>query len=105
IDTHNALVKKWNKFIPEYNAVVSPRNVGRPLQASPAQVTEVKRLHKAGGSIRSIEKATGLTFRTVRTIPSAAPVRSAARQISFFASITTSSALPISEQRTVAAIS
>ena len=38
----------WNRFVPDYNAIVAPRNVGRPLAASEAQVATVLKLHKAG---------------------------------------------------------
>jgi hypothetical protein len=63
-----ALGRKWNKFVPDYNAAVRPRNVGRPLEASKAQQREVPKLHKSGMSLRSIAEETGLGFRTVRTI-------------------------------------
>lgn len=62
------LTRKWNKFVPEYNAVIRPRNVGRPLDASEAQQREVLKLHKSGMSLRSIAEETNLGFRTVRTI-------------------------------------
>lgn len=74
-DTHrdqnrqlNNLMREWNKFVPEYNSAVSPRNVGRRLQASDAQVQEVRRLRKGGVSIRGIAKETALSLRTIRTI-------------------------------------
>lgn len=65
-----ALVAQWNRFVPEWNAMVRPRNVGRPLAASDAQVAEVLKLHKAGGSLRGIAEDTSLGFATVRTIVS-----------------------------------
>lgn len=68
IDEHNKLVRKWNKFVPLYNSTVSPRNVGRRLEASPAQAQEVRRLRKGGESLRAISGATSLSLRTVRTI-------------------------------------
>jgi len=68
LDSHNKLVRDWNKFIPEYNAIVRPRNVGRRLEASPSQVQDVRRLRKDGASLRGIAEQTGLSFRTVRTI-------------------------------------
>ena len=70
VDKHNALVREWNRFVPEYNAMVRPRNVGRPLAASDAQVAEVLKLHKAGGSLRGIAEDTSLGLATVRTIVS-----------------------------------
>jgi hypothetical protein len=68
VDKHNALVREWNRFVPDYNALVRRRNVGRPLAASEAQVAEVLKLHKAGGSLRGIAEDTSLGFATVRTI-------------------------------------
>ena len=67
---YDALVTKWNRFVPEWNAMVRPRNVGRPLAASDAQVAEVLKLHKAGGSLRGIAEDTSLGLATVRTIVS-----------------------------------
>ena len=52
----------------EYNAIVQPRNIGRPLAASEAQVAEVRKLHKRGVSLRGIAEETSLGVRTVRTI-------------------------------------
>jgi hypothetical protein len=41
---------------------------GRPIAASEAQVADVRRRRTAGESLRGITAATGLSFRTVRTI-------------------------------------
>ncbi len=68
LETHNKLVREWNKFIGDYNKTVAPRNSGRPLQASDAQVKEVRKLRKAGLSLRLIGEQTALGLRTVRTI-------------------------------------
>ena len=75
VDDYNALhedreklVRQWNKFVGDYNATVAPRGLGRPLQASDAQVKEVRKLRKAGGSLRGIAEQTGLGLSTVRTI-------------------------------------
>ncbi len=62
------LVRQWNKFIGDYNRTVAPRGLGRPLQASDAQVKEVRKLRKAKASLRVIAEQTGLGLRTVRTI-------------------------------------
>lgn len=64
------LLAKWNKFVPQYNAVVAPklRNFGRPLCASPAQRDNVLERRKEGQSLRLIAGETGLSLRTVRTI-------------------------------------
>ena len=52
----------------DFNAVMAPRDVGRPLAASEAQVSTVSKLHKAGRSLRQIEDETSLGLQTVRTI-------------------------------------
>jgi hypothetical protein len=62
------ILKDWNHFVPEWNAVMRHRNVGRPLAASDAQVEQVLKLHKAGLSLRGIAEETSLGLRTVRTI-------------------------------------
>ncbi len=67
-EQHEKLVREWNKFTAEYNAVVAPREVGRPLEASEAQVKEALKLRKTGISQRSIAAQTGLGPQTVRTI-------------------------------------
>ena len=65
---HRALIREWNRFVDDYNATVAPRNVGRPLAASEAQVAQVLKLHKAGRSLRGIAEDTSLGLPTVRTI-------------------------------------
>ena len=67
-EKHNKLIRQWNKFVGDYNATVAPRGLGRPLQASDAQVKEVRKLRKAKASLRTIAEQTGLSVRTVRTI-------------------------------------
>lgn len=64
----NKLVRDWNKFVPRYNATINPKNAGRPLAASDAQVAKVKELRRGGHSLRATAKETGLSLRTVRTI-------------------------------------
>jgi hypothetical protein len=66
IDDYNKLVDKWNKYLPLMNG--RPRNVGRPLGASEAQVIAVLKLRKAGSSIRVIAEETSLAKSTVETI-------------------------------------
>jgi hypothetical protein len=65
---YTALVRDWNRFVSEYNAVIRPRNVGRPLGASEAQAAHVLKLRKAGTSLRGIVDETSLPLWTVRTI-------------------------------------
>jgi hypothetical protein len=71
--TYDAVVTKWNRFVGEYNEMLAlvlkrKRNVGRPLGADEAQVAQVRKLRKAGRSLRGIEQDTGLALATVRTI-------------------------------------
>ena len=67
-EKYKALLRDWNKFVPDYNALVRPRNVGRPLLASETQCVEVLKLHKAGKSLRGIVEETNLGLQTVRTV-------------------------------------
>jgi hypothetical protein len=69
-DRYQELLRKWNQFVPQYNAVVVPRhrNVGRPLAASEAQQEQVLKLRKRGMSLRDIAEETSLGLRTVCTI-------------------------------------
>jgi hypothetical protein len=67
-DMYCNVVRDWNRFVPEYNAAVNPRPVGRPLAASDAQVAQVMKLRKRGVSLRGIVEETGLGLGTVRTI-------------------------------------
>jgi hypothetical protein len=69
-EEYDALLREWNRFVPQYNAVVAPRqrNVGRPLLASEAQQEDVLKRRKAGQSLRAIAEETRLGLRTVITI-------------------------------------
>jgi hypothetical protein len=66
IDAYNNLAQRWNKYLPLING--QSRNVGRPLAASEAQVDTVRKLRKAGRSLRGIAEDTSLGLDTVRTI-------------------------------------
>jgi hypothetical protein len=66
VDDYNDLVRDWNKHLPLINGRTQP--VGRPLAASEAQVEQVRKLHKAGKSLRWIADEMTLGFSTVRTI-------------------------------------
>jgi len=68
IESHSELVHKWNRLAERWNRHVAPQPVGRPLEASEAQVQEVKKLRKKGRSLRGIVMDTGLSMSTVRTI-------------------------------------
>jgi hypothetical protein len=63
-----ALLKQWNKFVGKYNQAVAPKEIGRPLDASPAQCAQVLKLKKAGRSLRNIADEMSLGLQTVRTI-------------------------------------
>jgi hypothetical protein len=67
-EAYAEILRDWNKFVPEYNAAVRARSLGRPLAASEVQQREVLKLRKAGKSLRAIVTLTGLGIRTVRTI-------------------------------------
>jgi hypothetical protein len=62
------LLRDWNKFVPEYNAVVRPKPVGRRVAASDAQREQVLKLRKGGASLRGIAEEMNLGLQTVRTI-------------------------------------
>jgi uncharacterized coiled-coil DUF342 family protein len=66
VDKFNDLVRQWNKYLPVINGRTQP--VGRPLAASEVQQATVRKLHKAGKSLRWIAEETSLGFNTVRTI-------------------------------------
>jgi hypothetical protein len=64
------LYARWNKFVPKYNESVASkvRNLGRPIDASPAQQADVLKRRKAKQSLRDIADDTELSLQTVRTI-------------------------------------
>jgi len=70
VKQYEALARKWNEFVPEYNATVlkGTRNVGRPLGADAWQIEQVRKLRKAGKSLRVIATMMALGLPTVRTI-------------------------------------
>jgi hypothetical protein len=63
-----AILRDWRRLVAEYNAVVRPRNVGRPLAASDAQRDTVFNLRRRGLPLRPISEETNLNLSTVRTI-------------------------------------
>jgi hypothetical protein len=65
LNEHNKLVRKWNRYVGSFNA---RHAIGRPLRASEAQQAQVRRLRKAGNTLREIAHATRLSFQTIRTI-------------------------------------
>jgi hypothetical protein len=48
--------------------MIAPKALGRPLDASDAQVAHVLKLRKAKTSLRAIAEETNLSLQTVRTI-------------------------------------
>jgi lambda repressor-like predicted transcriptional regulator len=68
-DLYLNLVKQWNHNVGEFNRILRPpRNVGRPLAANEEQVAQVRKLRKAGRSLRAIAAEIELSLATVRTI-------------------------------------
>jgi hypothetical protein len=67
-EDHSKLIRDWNKFVGHYNAVVRPRERGRPLAASAVQQADVLKRRKSGQTLRAIAAATRLGLRTVCTI-------------------------------------
>ena len=67
-EENEKMVRDFNRLVGKYNRIAVPRGLGRPLQASGAQIKEVRKLRKAGTSLRAIAEQTGLGLRTVRTI-------------------------------------
>jgi hypothetical protein len=59
------IVRKWNRYIGPFEA---RQAVGRPLRASEAQQARVRKLRKAGHTLREIANETNLSFQTIRTI-------------------------------------
>jgi len=69
IDKYHALLKNWNAMISEYNSVVAPKDIGRPLAASEAQIAKVLKLHAEGIPQRLIvDEVKPLGRNTIRTI-------------------------------------
>jgi len=62
---YNRVVRKWNRYVV---SLKPSRVIGRPLQASEAQQTRVRKLRKAGHIRRDIAHETNLSIQTVRTI-------------------------------------
>jgi chromosome segregation ATPase len=65
LNKYNELVRKWNRYIGRFEA---RQAVGRPLRASEAQQARVRKLRKAGHTLREIANETNLSFQTIRTI-------------------------------------
>jgi hypothetical protein len=59
-DRYVALLREWNKNVTLFNNTVIKRNVGRPLEASEAQVKNVRQLRRRRSSLRDIAEQTGL---------------------------------------------
>ena len=68
VEKHKALVREWNQYVEEFNRGGIKRPVGRPLQASEAQCSDVLKMRKRGASLRDIADETSLGLPTVRTI-------------------------------------
>jgi hypothetical protein len=53
--------------VSDFNSVVAPRNVGRPLEASEAQRAQVLKLRKGSMLLRAIAEEVSLGLQTVRS--------------------------------------
>jgi hypothetical protein len=73
------LLERYNDLLNEYNELVRRRNryvgslatdhaIGRPPRATQAQQAQVRRLRKAGHTLREIVHETGLSLQTLRTM-------------------------------------
>jgi hypothetical protein len=80
---HQDLIRQWNKFAREYNAVVRPRPRGRPRAASVEQEKTILRLRKGKTSLRAIAAVTGVSTRAVRTVLSGTQQTNALRRKEF----------------------
>ena len=58
-------LREWNQYVEEFNRGGIKRPVGRPLQASEAQCSDILKMRKRGASLRG---ETSLGLPTVRTI-------------------------------------
>jgi hypothetical protein len=79
-EKYDALLREWNRFVPEYNAMLAlvderrqagtlvKRERGRPLAATPEQRQTVFSLREQGVSLRGIADEVGLNLQTVRTL-------------------------------------
>jgi len=65
---HKKTVDHWNRYLSQFNAIINPRPIGRPLAASDGQQKDVLKRRKAGNSLRAIAEATSLSVRTVRSV-------------------------------------
>jgi hypothetical protein len=68
VEKYRDLVTRWNRNVDRFNAIAAPKNIGRPLAASEAQIARVRALKHKGMSIRGISDETSLGMQTVRTI-------------------------------------
>jgi hypothetical protein len=67
-DKYLELLRNWNRLVPDYNAAVQPKPVGRPLAANEAQQRQVLKLHRRSRSLRKIAVEVQIPLNTVRTI-------------------------------------
>lgn len=68
IARHHDLLRRWNAMVGKYHAIVAPKDIGRPLAASEAEIAQVLKLRKEGVPLRLIVDETNLGRQTVRTI-------------------------------------
>jgi hypothetical protein len=67
-EKYESLSKRSDRFVGEYNAIIAPKNIGRPVAASAAQIANVHKLRKGGMSLHNITDEVNLGLQTIRTI-------------------------------------
>lgn len=65
LNEYNELVRRWNRYV---GSLAADHAIGRPPRATQAQLAQVRRLRKAGHTLREIVHETGLSLQTLRTI-------------------------------------
>lgn len=65
LNEYNELVRRWNRYV---GSLAADHAIDRPPRATRVQRAEVRRLRKAGHTLREIVHETGLSLQTLRTI-------------------------------------
>jgi hypothetical protein len=65
LNEYNELVRRWNRYV---GSLATDHAIGQLPRATQAQQAQVRRLRKAGHTLREIVHETGLSLQTLRTI-------------------------------------
>jgi len=65
LNEYNKLVRRWNRYV---KSLATGPAIGRLPRATQAQQAQVRKLRKAGHTLREIVYETGLSLQTLRTI-------------------------------------